>query len=723
MFSSSDSARLVLIGIVVGVLHTAAAGDATAQGLWSPPMSVADGGRPDVAMDASGNALAIWVEGSAPITVIRAARFSAATHSWSTAVDLSAPGVSAGDPHLAVNALGNAVAIWRTDGAVSLVQVAHYSATAGTWSAGATLSSLEQPAGLPTVGLDGEGNAFAAWRRLSDGVVQAARYCVQFGFWDPSPDVSAPGRQPETAPVIAVETGGGAVLAWGHWASTGGVVVQAARWTVSTGTWSPSMTLSTSRVDAGAFYPAVAVDGSGNATVGWELHAAGQFATVETARFSATTGTWGASVDLSGPGTRSADRVQVAMDGSGNAIAIWTRNDILQTARYSSSTATWSAPHDLSGPAGNRVVQYPKIAITSGGDAVAAWQRYLGGPRGYAVQASFYSASATAWTGIVDLDPSAFNAVAVNIAMTNAGAAMAVWVSGQLSDVTVRAAYAHVPATPSLLPAAVTRPDVTLSWIAPATGPAPTDYTLVASLSPDGTAIATQPLGVRTSVQVQAPDGTYYVRVVATVAGTTVPSNEIVVVVGPTPVPTAPLALGVTVTGNTFVMAWTAPANAAVAPVATYVIEAGTTTGATNLANFATGGAATSFLTPPVPNGSYYVRVRARNASGTGPPTSDLRVVVGPPPPGPPVLTSSVAGDRTVFLAWTAPLTGAAVTGYQLQAGTAPGLSNAGVLLLPSAPLDFVAPGVPAGTYFVRVVATSALGLGFVSNEVAIVVP
>ncbi len=63
------------------------------------------------------------------------------------------------------------------------------------------------------------------------------------------------------------------------------------------------------------------------------------------------------------------------------------------------------------------------------------------------------------------------------------------------------------------------------------------------------------------------------------------------------------------------------------------------------------------------------------------------------------------------------------MTGYQLQAGTAPGLSNAAVLLLPSAPLAFVAPGVPAGTYYVRIVATSALGLGFVSNEVTIVVP
>ncbi len=186
-------------------------------------------------------------------------------------------------------------------------------------------------------------------------------------------------------------------------------------------------------------------------------------------------------------------------------------------------------------------------------------------------------------------------------------------------------------------------------------------------------------------------------RVVAAVAGTTVPSNEIVVVVGPTSVPTAPLALGATVTDHTVVMTWTAPANAAVAPVATYVIEAGTTPGATDSANFATGSAATSFLTPPVPNGSYpngsyYVRVRARNASGTGPPTPDLRVVVGPSPPGPPVLTGSVGSDRTVFLAWTWPVTGAAVTGYQLEAGTAPGLSNAAVRLLPSTARPLVPP-------------------------------
>ncbi len=88
---------------------------------------------------------------------------------------------------------------WRSGrrlGAVSHVQVGLYSVTTGTWSAPATLSSPQQPAGLPTVAMDAQGNAFAAWRRLNDGVVQAARYSGQAGVWTPSPDLSAPAGIP-----------------------------------------------------------------------------------------------------------------------------------------------------------------------------------------------------------------------------------------------------------------------------------------------------------------------------------------------------------------------------------------------------------------------------------------------------------------------------------------------------------------------------------------------
>ena len=143
-------------------------------------------------------------------------------------------------------------------------------------------------------------------------------------------------------------------------------------------------------------------------------------------------------------------------------------------------------------------------------------------------------------------------------------------------------------------PAAVNRPNVTLSWMPPGSGPAPTAYAIVASLSPDGPTVATLPVGTLTSVLVQAPDGVYFVRVFAAVAGTAIPSNQVAVLMAPPPPPTAPLGLGATVMGSTITLSWSPPANAAVAPVQTYVIEADSAPGLVNLPSFATGDSGTT---------------------------------------------------------------------------------------------------------------------------------
>ena len=74
-------------------------------------------------------------------------------------------------------------------------------------------------------------------------------------------------------------------------------------------------------------------------------------------------------------------------------------------------------------------------------------------------------------------------------------------------------------------------------------------------------------------------------------------------------------------------------------------------------------------------------------------------------------------------LNWSAPTSGAAVSGYRLLAGTQPGATDAAVLDLAASSAGFSTGGVPPGTYYVRVVAASAVGFGDVSNEVTIVVP
>jgi hypothetical protein len=87
-------------------------------------------------------------------------------------------------------------------------------------------------------------------------------------------------------------------------------------------------------------------------------------------------------------------------------------------------------------------------------------------------------------------------------------------------------------------------------------------------------------------------------------------------------------------------------------------------------------------------------------------------------PAAPTNLTAAVAGG-TVTLSWTAPPT--EPLGYRLEAGTALGLSNvASTLLAPGT--SFVASGVPAGTYYVRVRAVDNTGESAASNEVEVVV-
>jgi predicted phage tail protein len=62
------------------------------------------------------------------------------------------------------------------------------------------------------------------------------------------------------------------------------------------------------------------------------------------------------------------------------------------------------------------------------------------------------------------------------------------------------------------------------------------------------------------------------------------------------------------------------------------------------------------------------------------------------------------------------------VTGYVLEAGTGAGLANLGTLQIGATP-SLVVPGVPAGTYVLRVRAVTSAGSGAPSADVVLVVP
>lgn len=189
---------------------------------------------------------------------------------------------------------------------------------------------------------------------------------------------------------------------------------------------------------------------------------------------------------------------------------------------------------------------------------------------------------------------------------------------------------------------------------------------------------------------------------------------------GTTPGP--PSNLTAAVRGSNATFTWSPPTTGG--PVATYVFHVGLNPGATNI-DFATGGTGTIFEATNAPAGTYYVRVLARNSSGTSPPSNEVRVTVGPGgcigPPGPPTgLRASVSGNL-VTLTWSAPTTGDPATSYLLEAGTAPGASN--VFVGNVGNVTSLTARAPTGTFFARVKGVSACGTGPASNEGTFTVP
>jgi predicted phage tail protein len=125
--------------------------------------------------------------------------------------------------------------------------------------------------------------------------------------------------------------------------------------------------------------------------------------------------------------------------------------------------------------------------------------------------------------------------------------------------------------------------------------------------------------------------GTYFVRVRArTAAGTSAPSNEIVLTVGAggtcTGAPAPPSGLVSSVNGGAVTLSWQAPSGNC--PATAYVLEAGSAPGLSDLAAFSIGSAVTTFATASVPRGIYYIRVRAANGAGTSGPSNEVTVTV-----------------------------------------------------------------------------------------------
>jgi hypothetical protein len=210
-------------------------------------------------------------------------------------------------------------------------------------------------------------------------------------------------------------------------------------------------------------------------------------------------------------------------------------------------------------------------------------------------------------------------------------------------------AVGAAPAPPINLSSSSSGNTVTLTWGPPDSGDSVTTYIIEAGSGPGLANLAnftTNSAGTSFSAS-GVGGGTYYVRVRAQNAGgTSAASNESILIVGSTgctTAPDAPTGLAASAAGGTVQLVWGAPAGTC--SPSSYVLQAGSSPGSTDLAN-ASVGAGTSYVASAIAAGTYYVRVRSVNAYGQSAASNEvvLTVTAGGSPPSPTSVTGRWVG-------------------------------------------------------------------------------
>lgn len=364
---------LVLLAVVTAISAAEPLASPMADAGWGQAAIISAGSfgasAPDLAMDAAGNAMAVWVQFDGVRVSAYAAYFSMA-FGWAppTRIELSDAGdVSAAFVGMDVG--GNATGVWHQFDGTRFRTYGNRFAPGVGWGTAAVIDnpSLADSA-WPDVGADGNGNAIAVFRQF-DGTatsILANRYVAGTGWTGPSAIEAYPFSSDDVQ--IAIAPNGEATAVWRQWDGSAN--------SIAANRFSPGIGWGTATYIEGAageaIEPRVAMDTAGAAIAVWrELN--GTARSVYANRFTPGAG-WGTPQALETDDRGDAMGPRVAMDPAGNAVATWSQSDGVTSDvlanRYAVGSG-WGSPLALetaSGFAGG-----PLVALDPDGNAVVTW--------------------------------------------------------------------------------------------------------------------------------------------------------------------------------------------------------------------------------------------------------------------------------------------------------------------------------------------------------------
>jgi hypothetical protein len=336
---------------------------ATGTAGWQAPIEVARpgiGAAPKVAIDPAGNIAIVWIHDIGAPRVLQATIRPAGAATWPNANDLSGTPLQIKNHAVALDAAGNAVAVWAQRDSNTFYVVGDLRpASGGVWRAPVALSSISADASAgPALAAVRSGEVLVAW--IDGGALRVVRGNASTGAWDQPLTPAAGGPSSDTDVDIALNSAGHAIAVW-SWL---GVVHAAFR--PAGGNW--GAVADVGAAGSGPSHVQAAINNAGGVAVVWRdgnaLKGAGR---------SRSTGNWTAPKTIATNVAQSG--AVVAMNGAGNAAAVWpngTTGAIRGAIRPAGGA--WQPPVRVSDPASSA----PAIAIDSASRAVAAWNRTSG---------------------------------------------------------------------------------------------------------------------------------------------------------------------------------------------------------------------------------------------------------------------------------------------------------------------------------------------------------
>lgn len=398
---------------------------------WQTAMLIESGDAgeatlPQLAVNAQGDAIAVWQQSDGVSIDIYANRYTAAA-GWGAAARIETDNAGvAQNAQVAIDSSGNAIAVWQQRNLNGRDDIWANRYTAGSgWGTASLIEAGAFDAGNPQLGIDASGNVIAVWWQ-SDGSrnnLVSNRYVPATG-WGTAELIETENSGDVSAPQIAIDASGNAVAVWAR-SSIGSYNVWANRYAAGTG-WGNAAAIDSDQSNAPNPAPHVAIDASGNAIAVWH-RPDGSWDSIWSNRFSAGVG-WGTAVLVETDNSNSARDARVAFDGSGNAIAVWTQSfggvANVMVNHYTAATGWGSAVLIETDDAG--AAFEPRLVIDGSGNATAVWsQRNVAGFT-FNIWANRFSAG-TGWGSAMMIDNDANPARVPQLGVDAGGNLVAVW--------------------------------------------------------------------------------------------------------------------------------------------------------------------------------------------------------------------------------------------------------------------------------------------------------